>query len=254
MKTWRYIARWFGYTVALATMLAGCGGGPVDNEFVRYRGTTLQVEGNDYPLDGAASVSVPGRLQVRLAASRREAAVARLRDFGLSLEGDPAAGTVRVVVPEGYETQWRQALSMEPAFVDIVLANADTPVAGASTEQAAAHADAERGEPMPSTPPSASVVERLTREMFEEFEEAGGIAVALPTHGAGAVVHQALAGVQATGCRRLPEQLPLDYECTVDLKVRSCLGDCDPARAEALDDAKRIGIRWDAAEGEWVRH
>lgn len=168
------------------------------------------------------------------------------------LDGDPAAGMVHVVVPAGFETQWRRALAMEPAFVNIALAQVNQPVPTASTWSQHARRHHVGRTPAPAGGPPASVVERLTRAQYAAIEQAGGMPITLTATGASAMVHQQLAHVSADGCRRLPPQFPDEYECGTHLKVRSCLGACDPAQEAALDDAKRIFIAWDDVRGEWV--
>lgn len=229
-----------GMAAALACALAGCHREQPDPQPVQYRGNVLQVDGKAYARNAATAIRVPGRLQVRLVPHRRDAAFARLKALGLSSEGDPT-GVLQVVVPEGFETQWHQALSTEPAFANIALA-----------DPGGARAIGSGARPAPPGPPPASVVERLKREEFEAIEAAGGTRLTLTATGASVIVHQQLASVRSDGCERLPPQFPDQYECSTVLKVRSCLGDCDPSREEALDDAKRIFIAWDNVRGEWV--
>ena len=241
MKAFGHIARALGMAGAFGWALSGCGRDAAGKAPVHYLGRVLQVDGREYAPRPGTAVAIPGRLRVRLLEHRRDAALERLEELGLSLEGDPTAGPVHVVVPEGFETQWHQALSTEPAFANIALADPGVARAMHPTHK-----------PAPPGPPPASVVERLKREEFDRIEKSGGMRITLPATGASAIVHQQLASVRYDGCRRLPPQYPDEYECGTRLKVRSCLGDCDPSRAEALDDAKRIFIVWDHWRGEWA--
>lgn len=130
------------------------------------------------------------------------------------------------------------------------------PAASASTDDpaaptASASAPAAEGAPVPDGEPPADVVRKLTYEMYEQLEAAGGMPMTLSATGASAVVHTQLAEVVPEPCKQLPGAKPGEYECSVLLKVRSCLGNCDPSDEEALDDAKRIYIRWDPS-GKWV--
>ncbi|GAB6195770.1 hypothetical protein [Lysobacter xanthus] len=240
MTTFHRTLQALGIAAALGGALTGCRGEAPEPPPVQYRGTVLQVDGRAYARNATTAVRVPGRLQVRLLPHRRDAALARLKALGLSSEGDPA-GVLQVVVPEGFEAQWHQALSTEPAFANIALADPDI-----------ARAIGPGARPAPPGPPPASVVERLEREEFEAIEAAGGTRLTLTATGASAIVHQQLANVRSDGCERLPPQFPDQYECSTTLKVRSCLGDCDPSLEEPLDDAKRIFIAWDNVRGEWV--
>lgn len=241
MKAICHIARASVMAALLGLGLIGCNREAAEHHLALYHGTVLKLEGKEYRPVATTVVAVPGRLQVRLAKHRRDAALSRLQELGLALEGDPGAGPVHVVVPEGFETQWHQALSLEPAFANIALADPHS-----------ARGIRPGRKPAPPGPPPASVVERLKREEFERIEGAGGMRITLPTTGANAVVHQQLASVRSDGCRRLAPQFPDQYECTTRLKVRSCLGDCDPSLEDALDDAKRIFITWDNVHGQWV--
>lgn len=241
MSAVRSISHAVSLAVALGCALAGCDGEVTHERGVHYRGTVLEVDGTPYARSPATTVPVPGRLQVRLLPHRREAALARLQALGLALEGDPAGGVVQVVVPEGFETQWHQALSTEPEFANIALA-----------DPAIARGIRPGPRPAPPGPPPAAVVERLKREEFEMIEAAGGTRITLTATGASAVVHQQLASVRSDGCRRLPPHFPDEYECSTSLKVRQCLGDCDPSLEDTLDDAKRIFIAWDNVRGQWV--
>ncbi|GAB3383902.1 hypothetical protein [Lysobacter fragariae] len=227
----------------------GCSRDPRDNDFVHYSGTSLEVEGVDYPRAAKPEFQpARGRVLVTPKEDQRAAAIAVLQRYGLPLAGTTKGGILVATVPEGFEFQWMDALSRN---APILTTATDDPVTPFAIEPEAAAVPASTGVPVPDDEPPADVVRRLTYEMYEKLEAAGGVAIQSTATGNTAVVHMQLADVQKESCKRLPGSKPGEYECGVLLKVRSCLNLCDPSGEEALNDAKRIDIRWDPS-GKWV--
>ena len=243
--------------IVLAIVLStGCGSSdPRNNDYVQYSGNALRVEGVDYPrdLDSGGSYA-RGHILVTPKEGEHDDAVAALARYGLTVTGTTDKGVLVATVPEGFEWQWQAALSNTPsvrftATDDATSSIAQTAVAAtpASTETSA------DGAPVPEGEPPADEVRRLTHELYAEMETAGGAQLTQTATDTAFVVRTQLADVQPDGCKQLPGANPGEYSCSVLLKVRSCNGaGCDPSNEEALDDAKRINIRWDPS-GKWMR-
>jgi hypothetical protein len=234
--------------VALLAMAlcAGCSRDSRDNDYVHYSGRSLEVEGVEYPAEAADFAPAKGRVLVTPKEGQQAAAVALLARYGLPLAGTTQRGILVATVPEGFEFQWATALSRA---APVAFSTTDDPVSPMAVVSEAASPAA--GAPVPAGEPPADVVRKLTYEMYAKLEAAGGVPLTLTATGASAVVHMQLADVEKESCKQLPGAKPGEYECGVLLKVRSCLGECDPSGEDALDDAKRIDIRWDPS-GKWV--
>lgn len=100
---------------------------------VSYSGTTLRVEGTDYPRPAgvrecAPHVCVPGPANSTLSIAKgvllvgvrpgnETAARARLAALGLPMQRELTGGrTLLIAVPALFEAQWLAALASEPAF------------------------------------------------------------------------------------------------------------------------------------------
>ena len=230
-------------------MSAGCGRNSSDNAYVHYSGSTLDVEGESYAREKIDFKPGPGRVLVTPKEGEREAAVALLARYGLPLIGTTPNGVLVATVPEGFEFQWARALSRAAPveFTNTDEANAPVAVVDESAPAVAVAA----GVPVPDGGPSAAVVSALTHRMYEKIEADGGMPLTLTATGATRGVHVKLADVAVASCEQRPRAKPGEFECGVRLKVRSCFDNCDPSEEEALDDAKRIRVRWDPS-GEWM--
>lgn len=120
---------------------------------------------------------------------------------------------------------------------------------------AVAPAVAERGStpvaddvPVPDEEPSAEDVRRLSIEMYERLENAGGLPVTVSATGKSMVIHSKVFDARKESCRRLPGAKPGEWECEAELMMGICSGDCDPSAEEPRPKGERVGIRWNAAQ------
>ncbi|WP_440222959.1 hypothetical protein ACQQ2N_18055 [Dokdonella sp. MW10] len=244
----------YGIVVMFALVMSvGCSSDPRNNDAVRYSGASLRVDGNDYPRETTPSRVAKGRVLVTPKQGEQDAVTSLLARYGLSLAGTTARGVLVVIVPEGFELQWSSAFSNASSVTFATTDDVGMPAALASVPAAPPKpAPVAKGKPVPEGGPPLSVVRKLTYEMYEDFESKGGVPLTLTATGKSAVVHMELADVTVESCRVRRADVG-EFECGVLLKVRSCLGDCNPSREEALDDAKRMIVRWDPS-GKWVYH
>ncbi|MDC7807119.1 hypothetical protein PQS31_09830 [Luteimonas sp BLCC-B24] len=237
-------------------LLAGCGDAdPPGNDVVDYDGGVLRVDGQDYrpepdPEDKIYPI-LPGRVvvQPRRVPGAEAMALAWVERYGLTLEGRSAEGWLLVKVPEGYERQWASAFSMaNPANVSATIDLKFSPTAALPSD---APATSSTGAPVPDAEPSAADVRRLAFETYQRLEDAGGLPVTLTATDTPGLIRAKLFDARKESCRRLPQTAPGHWECTADLQLALCNGDCDPSRERPLPKSERIFIRWDAA-GRWV--
>lgn len=240
--------------LALMTSLAAaCGGDdPPGNDLVRYDDGVLVVEGREYrrepSIDDGVFRVLPGRTVVQPREGSEGVALTLATRYGLVLEGRSKEGWLLLKVPAGYEEQWASAFTMaRPGliFATIDSASSPTPIAPAPA------ADPVAGAPVPAGEPSAEDVRRLFFEQYAQIERAGGLPATLTATGAPLVIHAKLFEARKDACRQLPGAGPGEWECTADLQVALCSGDCDPAREAPLPKSERIRLRWDPA-GRWT--
>lgn len=249
-----------GWIMALL-LLAGCGGGsggPACNEYVEYDGSILVVEGAPYPRQ--ASLDPPGQVQRgRIVVLSRGSGVVdsvrdRARRYGLELEGTSSEGWTLVRVPDGFEEQWAQAFSISSG-VDTTTDSAQSPIAVANAAEADAGGDDPPGDgagEVPEEEPSDADVRRIVMERYERLEEAGGLPWGSGENGQQLVLHGHVFEARKRSCRRLPAPNPFHWECSADLMMGICAGDCDPADEEPGEKGERVSIRWDAAQERYV--
>ncbi|MCR6686731.1 MAG: hypothetical protein NVV65_10420 [Pseudoxanthomonas sp.] len=241
--------------------LAGCGGGsggPADSEFVDYDGSTLVVEGTPYPRQ--ASLDPPGQIMRGriVVLSRGSEVVGSVRDraqrYGLALEGLSSEGWTLVRVPEGFEEQWAQAFSISSG-VDTTTDSAQSPIAvalAAQLDAGDAHPPGTEAAGEPQAEPSDADVRRIVMERYERLEEAGGLPLASGENGQQLVLYGHVFEARKRSCRKLAASSPFDWECTADLMMGICAGDCDPAAEEPASKGERVSIRWDAGQERYV--
>jgi hypothetical protein len=102
--------------LGLCLLLAACGSdGPEGNAFVQYDGSTLTVEGKPYePADvDKAYPTLPGRVVVAVDGETDPQALDMVARYGLEAEGRSREGWLLLKVPEGFESQWAAALTMQ---------------------------------------------------------------------------------------------------------------------------------------------
>jgi hypothetical protein len=118
--------------------------------------------------------------------------------------------------------------------------------AGSVSSAAAEH-------PVPAGEPPADVVRDLIFEEYAELEKAGPMPMTVTASGQPLKLRAKLFDARKETCSPRPQQPPGHYECTLTIKL-SLTGDgSDPAREEPSEQGARLGVKWDAASGRWVR-
>ncbi|MFT3755218.1 MAG: hypothetical protein QM769_04625 [Pseudoxanthomonas sp.] len=231
-------------------LLAGCGSGPEGNEYVEYNGTTLIVEGKPYEREATLDppgTYLPGRIVIEPEQGKHAAAVALIERYGLTLEGSSAEGWLLAKGPDGFEWQWAVAIQHELgglSFATIDSATSPTPIA-AETKVSA-------GAPMPDREPSAEEVRRAFVELYDQLEKAGGLPVTITATGRSTVFRAELYDARKKSCRALPQAIPNDWECTAELSMSLCSGDCEPSFQDRSTKDERISLRWNPAQGRYT--
>lgn len=243
------------WVLCAALLLVGCGGGPAGNEYVQYKGTVLVVEGNEFPRAATMDppgADLPGRVVVQPDEQNRDDALVLIERYGLPLEGRSREGWLLVKVPAGFEMQWASAIASQLGGRSTATTDsARAPTAVVPDAAQAAPAEAASGD-VPDEEPSAEDVRRLSIEMYERLEKAGGLPVTMTATGTSAVLHAKVFDARKESCRRLPGAKPGEWECEAALMVGLCSGDCDPSAEEPLPKAERVPVRWDSAQGRFA--
>lgn len=176
-------------------------------------------------------------------------ALALVEPYGLLLEGRSREGWLLVKVPAGFEMQWAAALTSQlggQSTATLDSATAPTAVAPVVAEKGSTPvAD---GALVPDEEPSAEDVRRLSIEMYERLENAGGLPVTVSASGQSMILHGKVFDAHKQSCRRLPGAKPGEWECEAELMMGLCSGDCDPSAEEPMPKGERVGIRWDSAQ------
>ena len=241
--------------IVVLLLLAACGNDPAGNAHVEYDGQTLVVDGTAYEREATfdpPGTDLPGRLVVQPADEKADEALALVERYGLVLEGRSKEGWLLVKVPDGYEMQWAAAFTMQlgaPSSATIDSAQAPTPVAVATPQNADLAANAV---PIPEGEPSEADVRRIITEQYEQIDKAGGLPVTMTATGQSAVLRGKVFEARKESCRKLPGAEPGEWECSANLMVGLCSGDCDPAREEPLPHAERVRIRWNPEQGRFT--
>ena len=244
-----------GWVLCVA-LLACCGSGPSGNEYVQYQGTTLVLEGNAFPREAtpdSRGTTLPGRVVVQPDTDNMDDALVLIERFGLPLEGRSREGWLLVKVPAGFETQWAAALTSQlggrsTATTDSTLA----PTTAVVPDAAARGSDPVADGAVPDAEPSAADVRRISIEMYERLEDAGGLPVTFTATGQSTVLHGKVFDARKESCHRLPGAKPGEWECEAELMMGLCSGDCDPSAEEPLPKGERVGIRWDSAQSRFT--
>lgn len=236
--------------LALARSVVACGDAdPPGNAFVDYDGRTLVVDGREYrrepPLDYPL---VTGRTVVLPRPDGVADALQTIERYGLTVEGRSKEGWLLVHVPAGYEEQWAVALTMFQA--DRFSATTDprssaTPIAAQVTAPVA-------GIPAPKEEPSEADVRRIAIEEYERLEQAGGLPLTMTATGKSFVLHAKVFDARTQSCERLQHITPAQWECTAELLMSICTGDCNPTFEPSNWKAERVRIKWDPAVGSWT--
>lgn len=112
---------------------------------------------------------------------------------------------------------------------------------------------AEASVPVPEGEPPADVVRALMFEEYEELEKLGGLPATVSASGKQLVLRAKLFEATKKECRPQPQRPAGEFECSLTILV-SITGDgSDPADETPSEQGARIGIKWDAARGRWVR-
>lgn len=241
-----------GWGLCLALLLSGCSKGPEGNEYVRYKGTALIVEGNAFNREATLDppgINLPGRVVVQPDRQNMDDALALIERYRLPLEGRSREGWLLVKVPAGFEMQWAAALTSQ-------LGGRSTATTDSATAPTAvAPVVAERGSTpvaddglVPDEEPSAEDVRRISIEMYERLENAGGLPVTVTATGQSMVLHSKVFDARKESCRRLPGAKPGEWECEAELMMAICRGNCDPSAEEPSPKGERVRIRWDSAQ------
>lgn len=237
------------------TLLTSCGGGPEGNEYVDYDGTKLVVEGTEYLRENTTmdppGTTLPGRVVLQPEQGRVDDALALIQRYGLALEGRSAEGWLLVKGPAGFEMQWASALQAKLgglSFATTDSAQSPTPIVTAAADGPAA----EQSAPVPDHEPSAADVRRLVIERYERLEKAGGLPTTMTATGQSMVLHSKVFDARKESCRKMPRGKPGEWECSAQLMMSLCSGDCDPSSEEPLPKGERVSIRWDPAQDRFA--
>lgn len=236
-----------GWVLCFA-LLAGCGSGPEGNEHVDYDGRTLVVEGTEYPRENTMDppgTYLPGRVVVQPEDGKLDDAVALIERYGLTLEGRSAEGWLLVKAPDGFEMQWAAAIQAKlggRSYATNDSAQSPTPIAAAASDATVVEA------PVPEHEPSAADVRRIVIDFYERIEQAGGLPMTMTATGQPLVLHAKVFDARKKSCRQVPRAKPGEWECSAELMMSLCSGDCDPSAEAPLPKSERIGIRWDPAQ------
>lgn len=241
-----------GWLLCCVLLLGGCGNDPLENEYVQYEGTSLVVEGNAFAREAtpdSRGTHLPGRVVVKPDDQNMDDALALIERYGLALEGRSREGWLLVQVPSGFEVQWASALASElggrsTATPDSAMA----PMAVVPDVAQDGRAQVASGVSVPDDEPSAEDVRRISIEMYERLENAGGLPVTMTATGKSMILHGKVFDARKESCRRLPGAKPGEWECEAELMMGLCSGDCDPSAEEPLPKGERLGIRWDSAQ------
>ena len=246
------VGRAGGWILCAALLLIGCGGGPEGNEYVQYKGTALVVEGNEFPREATLDppgTDLPGRVVVQPDEQNRDDALVLIERYGLPLEGRSREGWLLVKVPAGFEMQWASAITLQLGGRSTATTDsAQSPTTVVPDVAQEAHAQVASGGDVPDEEPSAGDVRRLSIEMYERLEKAGGLPVTMTATGQSMVLHGKVFDARKESCNRLPGAKPGEWMCEAELMVGLCSGDCDPSAEEPLPKGERIPIRWDSAQ------
>lgn len=241
--------------IAVLILLTGCGNDPAGNAHVEYDGQTLVVDGTAYQREATfdpPGIDLPGRVVVQPVEEKTDDALALVERYGLVLEGRSKEGWLLVTVPSGYEMQWATAFTMQlgaPSSATTDSAQSPTPVVAAaprSEDLAAART------PVPDEEPSEADVRRIITENYELIDKAGGLPVTMTATGQSMVLRGKVFEARKESCRQLPRAEPGEWECTADLMVGMCSGDCDPSLEEPSPKGERVFIRWDPELGRFT--
>lgn len=241
--------------VALLILLAGCGNDPAGNAHVEYDGRMLVVEGAAYqrePTFDPPGTDLPGRVVVQPGEEKSDEALALVERYGLELEGRSTEGWLLVKVPRGYEMQWATAFTMQlgaPSSATTDSAQSPTPVAVAPARKAELSVDAM---PVPGEEPSEADVRRIITQQYELISDAGGLPVTMTATGQSMVLRGKVFEARKESCQKLPAAKPGEWECSADLMVGLCSGDCDPSLEEPLPKGERVRIHWNAEQGRFT--
>jgi hypothetical protein len=241
--------------VGVLMLLAGCGNDPAGNAHVEYDGQTLVVDGTAYEREAtfdSPGIDLPGRVVVQHVEEKTDDALALVERYGLVLEGRSSEGWLLVKVPSGYEMQWATAFTMHlgaPSSATTDSAQSPTPVAVAAPQNVDVAADAT---PVPDGEPSEADVRRIITENYELIDKAGGLPVTATATGQSLVLRGKVFEARKESCRKLPGARPGEWECSANLMVGLCSGDCDPSMEEPSPKGERVRIRWNPEQGRFT--
>ena len=167
--------------------------------------------------------------------------------------------TCRHPGPAGTSESSIAAVSRPLVAASLVLclaACSDPPVSGQAhpgPDAVAAAPSAAAEHPVPAGEPPAEVVRDLLFEEYAELENAGPMPMTVTASGQSLKLRAKLFDARKEDCRPVPQQPPGHYECSLTIKL-SLTGDgSDPAREEPSEQGARLGVKWDATGGRWVR-
>jgi hypothetical protein len=234
--------------LGLCMLLAACGNdGPEGNTFVQYDGRTLTVEGKPYePADiDKAYPTLPGRVVVAVDGATDPEALDMVARYGIEIDGRSREGWLLLKVPEGFESQWATALTMQSRgrfFASTDTVSAPTVLFAPARKPVATDAT------VPTSEPSDADVKRAFFDRYERLEAAGGLPVTMTANGVSTVLRAKLYDARKESCIQLPVAAPGEWRCDAVLMVAICSGDCDPSLQEPSPTGERIDIRWDPAQ------
>lgn len=148
--------------------------------------------------------------------------------------------------------RWTRAFAV--CTVLVLLAACEREQSAPATAQAPSSGQtAEALEPVPEDEPPADVVRALMFEEYEELEKLGGMPATVSASGKQLVLRAKLFEASKKECRPRPQRPAGEFECSLTILV-SITGDgSDPADETPSEQGARIGIKWDAGQGKWVR-
>ncbi|WP_257387829.1 hypothetical protein [Tahibacter caeni] len=142
-------------------------------------------------------------------------------------------------------------LRVAAAVLLLVLAGCSrqSPSADAAASAAPTPEPPPAGVPVPDEEPSEAVLRKLEFERYDELEAAGGLPVTSTATGNSITLHPTLHDVRKDGpCKPMPHAPTGWYECSLIIRVSISADGGDPS-----EQGERIGVKWDAGDGKWVR-
>lgn len=122
-----------------------------------------------------------------------------------------------------------------------------------SEQEPPSETTAEASVPVPEGEPPADVVRALMFEEYEELEKLGGMPATVSASGKQLLLRAKLFEATKKECRPQPQRPAGEFECSLTILVSMTGDGSDPANETPSEQGARIGIKWDPAQGKWVR-